>query len=292
MRTVVFINAHSRQSNDNLKRVKRYFDHKSCPYEVIDFIVIKDLDTFDEKLKQLKSTKNLDCVIVGSGDGTIVAVMNAMKKNKNLVYGIIPLGTSNVFARSLGVPVELRRAFKLLSSQRRNDVYVGQINNKLFANSAGIGVPGEVVSNLTNKTKRYLGPLAYVVSGLREFVRHDAFTCEVKTKDGKRTFQTHHILIANGRYHGLVKVGHGASLKTNELVLIAFGTTNNKWHYVRSILTFGLLSRRRQKDTLVIHASTFKINTKPKKVIEADGEPIQKTPVTVSVHPDPLCIIS
>ncbi len=291
MRTVVFINAHSRQAKSHLRAVRKFFNSPRSPFKIVDFIIVEDLNKFDEYIDQLTALKNLECVIVGSGDGTIVAVLNALKDRKDLRYGFLPLGTSNVFVRSLGLPIDIKKSFALLSAGKTAPVCLGSINGKLFANSAGTGVPSRVVANLTNKTKRYLGPLAYIVSGIREFIRHDAFECSIDTGTETITFHTHHLLIANGKYHGLVPVGHGASVFNDKLVVIAFGTTKNRWQYARTIATFGL-SKRKHRDTFVMPLERMVLRTDPVREIEADGEPIGLAPAEVKIIKNAITVFT
>src|SRR5574338_669941 len=107
MHTVVFINSHSRQAAKHVAAIRRYFQRANQPFEILDFVVIDELDKLDESLEKLTRTKNLQAVIVGSGDGTIVAVLNALKHRPDIVYGFLPLGTSNTFARSLNIPLDI-----------------------------------------------------------------------------------------------------------------------------------------------------------------------------------------
>lgn len=282
MRTVLFINAHSRHGDRQSKHVIKIF--KDDPdFDVVSVIIVEELKKLREYLAELRAIKNLECVIVGSGDGTIVAVLNALRNRKNIVYGFLPLGTSNTFVRSLGLPATYKKAMAIIGLQTIKSVTLGSINGVLFPNIAGIGVPSRVADNLTNRMKRYLGPFAYVVSGLRELVRHDAFLCSIYF-DGKiEQFYTHHLLIANGKYHGHLPIGKAASLRKNQLVIVAFGITSSRWHYLKSMLGFGFHRHERDQNVRSFPITKAYLTTKPGRRIEADGELISKTPATILV---------
>lgn len=291
MRTVVLINTHSRQASQHVTLVKNYFKRPDTPFEVVDFIVIDKLTPFEDSLKKLKDTRNIACVIVGSGDGTIVAVLNALKKRKNLVYGFIPLGTSNTFVRSLGIPVDLKKSLKNLSVQHIRKASLGQINGTLFPNIADIGVPARVAENLTDKLKKYLGSFAYAVSGFRELVRHDAIKCEIEVDGQKRSFYSHQVFIANGKYRGPLKVSKDTSAYSNELTL-GYSDTKSRFEYLRDAFGFviGTTDKRPTLHFLSVQKATIKTN--PVQNIQADGEVIGKTPARIEVVKDAIRVFA
>ncbi|HTE57684.1 MAG TPA: YegS/Rv2252/BmrU family lipid kinase [Verrucomicrobiae bacterium] len=291
MRTIVFINSHSRLAAQNIKLVKKFFAKPGSPFDVQDFIVVEDLSRFKDALKKLQAAKDIDCVIVGSGDGTIVAVLNALKKQKNMLYGFIPLGTTNGFVRSLGIPVMIKRSLSVLSKQHERHASLGRINDTLFANFADLGYPVQVVDNVTDKVKRYLGSFAYAVSGVRELARHEPFWCEVEANGKKASFQTHHLLIGNGRHRGLAVVDHGTSAYDDSLT-IAYSTSLNRVEYLKD--AFGFITRRPEKRAGVhfIYAKKATIRTKPDQPLQADGEIITTTPAHIRVLKDAIRVLA
>jgi hypothetical protein len=72
-------------------------------------------------------------IIVGGGDGTISSVVDHFA-NTRLLFGVLPLGTANSFARTLGIPVNLEGAIDVLINGKVADVYLGKINEDYFAN--------------------------------------------------------------------------------------------------------------------------------------------------------------
>src|SRR5215207_4712026 len=99
MRTVVFINSHSRQASKNLAAVQKAFSKPGLKFKVIDFIVVEDLEKFDLYLQKLRTRKDMECVFIGSGDGTLNTVINVLRDRKDIVYGFLALGTTNAFVR-------------------------------------------------------------------------------------------------------------------------------------------------------------------------------------------------
>ena len=72
-------------------------------------------------------------VIVGGGDGTISSIVDYFA-HKELVLGVLPLGTGNSFARSLGIPINLEGAVDVIASGKVADVDLGKVGDSCFAN--------------------------------------------------------------------------------------------------------------------------------------------------------------
>jgi diacylglycerol kinase (ATP) len=283
MRTVLFINTHSRQARKLSNEVIHALSAKKSGFDIVDVIIVKSLEDLDSDLKKLKFIDKLECVIVGSGDGTIVAILNALKGRKKITYGFLPLGTSNTFVRSLGLPPKAADAIDIISKKRTRLVSLGAVNGVLFANIAGVGLPVRVVRNLTDRMKKYLGPFAYLVSGAKELIGHSAIQCTIIEGRKRESFYTHHLLIANGKYHGHLPIAADASLFKNQLVVVAFGVSQSRWHYIKSMVRFGLGTHESDPHVRLIPIKKARLLTSPNRRIEADGEMISSTPAEIKI---------
>jgi diacylglycerol kinase (ATP) len=281
MRTVVFINAHSRRAKQNLLDVKAFFDTPDSKFRVIDFIVVKRLQKLDHYLERLKANSNIECVVIGSGDGTINAVLTALKHRKNITYGFLPLGTGNVFVRSLGLPMDISEAMNVLTTGKRRWISLGEVNGKRFANFAAIGISVRLAGTVSDRTKKYLGEFAYVISTIKELVRHGSFLCEIKYGNKIDTFTTHQLHIANGAYHGYSYVSDQASVYKDQLVITVFGASRQKRTYLASITRFLLGKHEQSDDVITIPVKSATITTSPFRNVEADGEIIGQTPIEI-----------
>lgn len=252
-------------------------------HQIVETIVVRKLDDMETSLNRLKRHKRLQCVIVGGGDGTLITVLDAMKDRHGVTYGFLPLGTSNTFVRSLGIPLTYEDAVKIIQKGYVRKSSLGEINGRIFANMAGIGLPVQVSDKISNTAKRYLGTAAYVTSGIHQLAKHEAFKCEVRTPKETITFTTHHLLIANGPYHGHIPVTESLSVHDDKLMLISFGTDESKLRYAKSMIRLGLERHLNDPDTRIFPITTATITTEPEQEIEADGEVIAKTPAKVQI---------
>ena len=102
-------------------------------------------------------------IIIGGGDGTISSVVDHYAYT-NVVFGVLPLGTANSFARTLGIPLDLTGAIDVLVNGKVANIDLGKINDDYFANGSSIGMPAIVGRATPHSLKKWLGRGAYAWS--------------------------------------------------------------------------------------------------------------------------------
>src|SRR5262245_1675941 len=100
-------------------------------------------------------------IVVGGGDGTLNAVVNAMirgDKCPKTALGILPLGTANDFAKGAGIDAtDLISALELACIGSPTKIDVGRMNDQYFINVASAGFGAEVTATTPQEMKRLLG---------------------------------------------------------------------------------------------------------------------------------------
>jgi diacylglycerol kinase family enzyme len=120
-----------------------------------------------EELASIFASMNERCVIAAGGDGTMNAIVKGLV-GSDTALGILPIGTMNVFARELGVPVEnLDRAFEVIDKGETTEVDLFTMNGAPFVQMAGIGFDAQVIAETKWESKKALGPLAYLLSAVK-----------------------------------------------------------------------------------------------------------------------------
>ncbi len=128
------------------------------------------------ELARTAALENRALVVAAGGDGTIAEVANGLA-GSDTHLGVIPLGTANVLARELRLPLSPHAVAAALAFGRTRALWPGVASgagpDRLFVQMLGVGLDAMVVHRLPLPLKRALGRNAYVVQTLRELVRYD-----------------------------------------------------------------------------------------------------------------------
>ncbi len=110
---------------------------------------------------------NVETVIAGGGDGTINEVATALvERGGKMALGILPLGTANDFATSVGIPQDLASALKLAIVGRDVPIDIARVNDKTgFINMATGGFGTRITTETPEKLKAALGGVSYLIHG-------------------------------------------------------------------------------------------------------------------------------
>ncbi|MCD1261327.1 diacylglycerol kinase [Paenibacillus athensensis] len=158
--------------------------------------------------------RGFDVIIAAGGDGTLCEVVNGMaEKSVRPPLGIIPVGTTNDFARALSIPKNWEQACDLIVRQYTRDIDVGKINQRYFINIAGGGSMTELTYEVPSKLKTMLGQLAYYMKGLEKLPRLRPTELYVKSEELEFHGEVMMFLIGNSNsVGGFEKLSPDASL--------------------------------------------------------------------------------
>nr|WP_295974370.1 diacylglycerol kinase [uncultured Bacillus sp.] len=116
---------------------------------------------------RLAVERRFDLVVAAGGDGTINEVVNGMAEQEYRPrLGVIPVGTTNDFARALQIPRDIVAATEIIAKGDTIPVDIGRMDNKYFINIAGGGRLTELTYDVPSKLKTMLGQLAYYLKGM------------------------------------------------------------------------------------------------------------------------------
>jgi len=288
MRTVVFVNGGSRQARRVLNRLKA--DLSDSQFNIVAFIKISPWRRFSTGLRNLREVTRLDCVIIAGGDGTIAGVLNVLSRRQNLRVGLVPLGTGNSFARSLGLPLEYEEAVATIKAGRTRQANLGAINGQVFINAAAIGLSAASAHRISDRTKRRLGRLAYFFSGAMVLLHHRPFSCVLKTPRKTYRFRTHELLITNGSFHGGKIVDHHTTVYKDYLTFTALGSDKSRWQYIKSQWHIRRGRQREDGQLFNVSAASASVTTTPRRLVHADGEIITRTPAKFQIKPHAITV--
>ena len=131
-------------------------------------------------------TKECDLLLVSGGDGTLSEVVTGlMCCQKRPVIGYLPSGTTNDFARTLGLPKKAERAAKLILTEEPIPVDVGSFAEDYFIYIASFGAFTEVSYQTPRRLKKVFGHLAYILEGVKSLGSIHSYHLKIDC-DGKR----------------------------------------------------------------------------------------------------------
>ena len=220
-------------------------------------------------------------IIIGGGDGSISSVVDHFAYT-NVVFGVLPLGTANSFARTLGIPLDLPGAIDVLVNGKVADLDLGKMNDDYFANGSSIGMPAIVGRATPHSLKKWLGRGAYFLVAASKFIRYVPFRCIVTINGQQASFEALDVLIASGGYQGgVLRAPEASPDDGNILIRILKGPSKwalaKKWARISLGIPFG------PDDIEVLRAPELTIDTVPKQHVAVDGEVILQTPIRVSI---------
>jgi diacylglycerol kinase (ATP) len=219
------------------------------------------------------SKKGFDLIVAAGGDGTIYEIINGLaQQEKRPKLAILPLGTTNDFARAIGVPKNLTKALELISENKTKKVDVGKMNHRYFINIAGGGALTELTYETPIALKTALGQLAYYIKGIEKLPSLRPFTLTIEANGKKWNEEVLLFLVANSNsVGGFERLAPGARIDDGLFDVFVLKKCNIA--DLARVMTL-LMRGEHIHDTKVLHFQTDKLNvsTPDEILINLDGE--------------------
>jgi len=228
-------------------------------------------------------------IVAAGGDGTLNAVVNGMASHTNVTLGLLPVGTMNVFAREIGLPMEVRRCWDVILANNTRKVDLGVANGRFFLSNAGVGLDAQVVAETDKEFRKQIGPLSYVIKGL-EIASRPAPEILVQA-EGHEKIQATFVMIGNGRFYGgPFEVFTGGTMNDGLLDVVLFKRMS-QWDALRYL--HGLLCGKSQdlRDLVRLRAAKLSVDSVAAVPYEVDGELAGNTPVKFEVKQSALTVL-
>jgi YegS/Rv2252/BmrU family lipid kinase len=275
---VLVVNARSRKGRDLFEQAKTKLEDAG-----VKLIAAYGLRNPKQLIPTVKEAvrSGAPMVIVGGGDGSLSSAVDELV-GRDCVFALLPLGTANSFARTLGIPLDLDGAIETIATGRRRRVDLGVIEGDYFANAASIGLSPMIGKTVPHNLKRYLGVFGYLIWAVRCTFRFRPFKLSIDDGKQKHSIWATEVRIFNGRFHGGVELADEAEVDSGEIVIQAVtGQSVVKLGWDWFAKYFKLPARH--ATTQEYRGRRLLIDTKPRLPISIDGEVLAKTPATIEV---------
>ena len=283
MRASVIVNIRSSRTRKHLADLPGLITARGI--EIDSFTIVPHERALRKRLKRVVKD-GATLAIVGGGDGAMTTACDVLA-HETCALGLVPLGTGNSFALTLGIPDHVPGALDVIAGGRIVNVDLGTVNGTHFANFATIGLSAEIADRAPHALKAIVGRLAYAIGGIRSFFTHKAFRAKIRWDTGKKRIDTQQIVIANGRFFGSQPVTPDATITDRRLAL--FTTTGvSHLEVARMYVAFGLGLQTKLPDAIVLSSREIVVKTSPRQLVSIDGNTLGKTPARFGVAPRAL----
>ncbi|GGK48317.1 lipid kinase [Salinarimonas ramus] len=277
-RALVLVNGKSRRAPEMMETAVSKLD----AYEDLEIVVedCHDPETLGDVIRSHRD--DVDMVVVGGGDGTMNAAARGII-DTGLPLGILPLGTANDLARTLGIPEDLEAAADIILRGRTRLIDCGEVNGRPFFNVASIGLSADLARELTRDLKRRFGRFGYAIAAARVLARARPFRATIECPQERARVTTFQIAVGNGRYYGGgMAVDETATIDDATLHLYSLEMRRP----MELLLLAGAFRSGRHvafQDVRSRAATEFTVTTRKSRSVNADGELITKTPAHFKV---------
>lgn len=284
-RAAVWINPYARRGNVQNEVL-------TAQLETIGIEVIpsphEDIQQWVAWLRQSQS--QLDLIIIGGGDGTLNRLVDHLI-DLDLPLGILPLGTANDLARTLGIPRSLEAACQILVSGQSRRIDLGCVNGKHFFNVASLGLSVQVTKQLSRGLKRRWGIFAYAITAIQVLWQMHAFPAEIRISNQSFPVKTVQIAVGNGRFYGGgLEIARDAQIDDQRLDLYSLEIKH--WWQILFLLPAIKTGRfYSQRHARFLSATQVEIHTPLSQQINTDGELTTETPARFHLVPHALTIL-
>ncbi len=229
--------------------------------------------------------KEIDLVVVAGGDGTVASVAAGMVNSK-IPLGIVPSGTWNAIARYLMLPANPWRALALITGRHRvRYLDLMSIGNQLHALNISIGMSANMIKTSSREQKRKFGNLVYFSNWFKQMTGMKLIRYVIEADGVKYRGRAAEIMVANYGVVGLNLIEAPLEIHPDDGKADVLIFRPKTVFDVPAMLWQALIKRQKRapKFRQLQASKTITIKTRIPMDVQADGELIGQTPISVNV---------
>jgi YegS/Rv2252/BmrU family lipid kinase len=243
-----------------------------------------------EALARTAAEEGYEKIVAAGGDGTVNEIVNGIAGH-DVALGLLPLGTMNVFATELGLPLnDLAACWRIIQGNRTDRVDLPRANRKHFVQLAGVGLDAQAVKETSHAFKRSFGPLSYLISAVQIASRTPP-VLRIESEDAVAV-EGSFVLVGNGRlYGGRFPFFKQAVMNDGLLDVIVFKRLNyvDIIRYLQDVMFTPQISSPEVEYFQTKHLRVTSQETVP---VEIDGELIGNCPVEFRIRAGGLRVLT
>lgn len=283
-RALLLINPKARRGTMALDGIRDRFTAGGLDVTVEPFSALPELARDIVRLRQ-----QADCIVICGGDGTVSSGAMAVMES-GLPMGILPMGTANDLARTLGLPMDLMEAVDLIVGGYERRIDLGSVNGHAFFNVASVGLSTELAQGLRPELKRRWGRLGYAIAASQVLVKARPFTAWITEKGDTVRVRTFQIAVGNGRHYGGGNVVEASAAIDDGYLDLYSLEMRNVWKLALMLRSFRSGTHGAWNEVRTARCVQFDVRTRRPQPINTDGEIVTATPATFRVHPEAIAV--
>lgn len=233
--------------------------------------------------------RGVDVIVVHGGDGMLNEAANGIAGSETAL-AVLRGGTANIWAKETRTPKDPIAAMRAVTRGVTRRMDLGRVNGRCFLLMCGAGLDAAIVPRVGPRSKRWLGPLSYVVAGVTTAITTRPWPCDVRIDGGEPERSLYWMVAGNTRsYGGIAEITHTAVADDGELEVALM----RRGGPLRLLADgFRLLRKRHPRSPNVRYARARSVDiATPGIPLQVDGEPAGATPARIEVAPLSLRVI-
>jgi diacylglycerol kinase (ATP) len=242
-----------------------------------------------ETLARHAVAEGFHTIVAAGGDGTINEVVNGIA-GSDVVLGLLPIGTVNVFAAELGLPLnDLSLCWDIIQNNHTRVVDLPKANDTYFVQLAGVGLDAQAVQETSATLKRNFGPLSYLISAAQIAGRKPP-RLFIESEDSS-VQEGSFVLVGNGRRYGGPFPFFKQALLNDGLLDVVVFKQLGYLDLIRYLNEVFFSSAIRLPEVEYFQTRRLKVSSDENVPVELDGELAGQCPVEFQIHESTLRVL-
>jgi YegS/Rv2252/BmrU family lipid kinase len=261
----------------------------------LETIVVPKSHTELNQIMNSAISDGVNLFVAAGGDGT-VSMISTHLVGTQIPIGIIPLGTGNLLAKALDIPLKLEQALDLITSDEHETVKIDtfKMDHRHFLLNISVGVSPRIMESVDSDDKQRLGFFAYLINFIQQIFGLKVHRVSIDYDHQLTSFSASEILITNIGTAGV------EPLTWSEDILLDDGTLDLLVFRAANIidilgLVVSIFTKKGKYNPLVkfLKVTEYcRIESQTPLNTQADGDVIGDTPFEVHICPRSLTIIA
>jgi YegS/Rv2252/BmrU family lipid kinase len=237
--------------------------------------------------------RGCEMVVAAGGDGTVSGVADGLV-GTSTPLGILPLGTANVLARELGIPVGLEAACALLAGPHATaSIDAMQVGGRHYYTQIGVGIDALMIRDTRREHKRRFGRVAYLWTALTRLIGFQPRRFSLSVDGRPSRHRASQVLVANSGTLGQPPLRWGTGIRPDDgRVDVCVVRARTIVDYLELTWRVMLGQHRQSRNVRYFAAErAVAIAARHPLPVQADGEIIGETPIEVRVVPGAVRVV-